>query len=146
MSCYICLEEENLMEVKGCDCKGSISIHKACLDQWIQTTDNPFQCTVCKGDYNGTFLTHFLSEEEILFHPAGNEVEEEREIWYDFHGIRIVSTESDLYFDSEYHKSIYFQTIHREDKALRLEMRHKNAVRFHNKHRIRARQNHTSRK
>jgi len=137
MSCYICLEEEGeLMQTRGCGCKGSVAIHKTCLQEWLDKAENPFQCTVCKGDYAGTFLTNFLSEEEILFHPKGDEEEDEEDMgdveFYDFHGIPIIETEQGLIFDSEKHRSIYFECVIKEDRAIRHEVtrRQKNAMRF----------------
>ena len=126
------------MQTKGCGCKGSVAIHKACLQEWLDQADNPFQCTVCKGDYDGMFLTNFLTEEEILLHPKGEEEEEEDTgpmMYYDFHGIRIVSSGGDLLFDSEEHKSIYFRSVDKEDRCVKLDCmrRQKNAVRLQGK-------------
>jgi hypothetical protein len=135
MSCYICLEDEGeLMKTRGCGCKGSVAIHKACLQEWLDKAENPFQCSVCKGDYAGTFLTNFLTEEEILLHPMGEEEEEDDDDmeFYNFHGIPIIETPDELLFDSEKHKSIYFQCWDKEDNAIKREsqQRQKNAMRF----------------
>ena len=136
MSCYICLEEEGqLMNVCGCDCKGSIAIHQACLQEWIVKADNPFKCTVCKGDYAGSFLTNFLTEEEILYHPKGEEEEydEESEPYYSvYNGIPIVEQDGMLLFETDRHQTVYFEMVDKEDYAVKTELRHrqKNAIKF----------------
>ena len=67
-----------------------------------------------------------------MFRGAVDEEEEEEVELFEFHGITITSSEDALYFDSEEHKSIYFQTNLKEEHARRHEIRHrqKNAVRF----------------
>jgi len=124
-SCYICLEEDGqLMTTKGCSCKGSISIHRSCLQEWLQTTDNPFQCAVCKTEYDGSFLNLFLSKEEILFHPTTEEEEEEEYgSMYDFHGISIMEVGGELLFESEEHRSIYNQTNSKQYRDIKCEAR-----------------------
>lgn len=126
MSCYICLEDSTF-QIKGCECKGSISVHETCLQEWLHNTENPFQCTVCKADYRGTFLNRFLSTETILFYPT-EELEEET-ILHNFHGIPIVETSADLLFISEEHRSIYRQTIQKERQSRRLESLQKRPIR-----------------
>ena len=124
------------MNMRGCDCKGSIAIHRECLQEWIVKADNPFKCTVCKGDYSGSFLTNFLTEEEILYHPKGEEVEEvddETEFIYGlYNGIPIVEQDGLLLFETETHKTIYFEMIDKEEYAIKREWRHrqKNDMRF----------------
>ena len=136
MSCYICLEEEGkLMNVRGCNCKGSIAIHQVCLQEWMVKAENPFQCTVCKSDYAGSFLTNFLTEEEILYHPKGTEEEydEESEYIYGlYNGIPIMEQDGFLLFETDRHKNIYFEMIDKEDYAIKRELqyRQKNAARF----------------
>jgi hypothetical protein len=139
MSCYICLEEGQLMQARGCGCKGSVAIHQKCLQEWLDQAENPFQCTVCKGDYAGTFLNKFLSAEDILFHPKGEEGEEEdfgEMMFYEFHGIPIIETEDDLLFRTEEHRSIYHQLVNKEHRAIKQETRHrqKNYMRVRSKH------------
>jgi hypothetical protein len=146
MSCYICLEEDGqLLQAKGCGCKGSVAIHQACLQEWLKTAENPFQCTVCKMDYPGTFLNTFLSTEDIMFHSAGQEEPEQEEYqgevnFIDFHGIPIMETEHDLIFLSEEHRSIYLQSVSKEHRSIKLETirRQKNSIKFHAKHQPRA--------
>jgi hypothetical protein len=136
MSCYICLEEEGqLMTVCGCDCKGSIAIHQACLQEWIVKADNPFKCTVCKGDYAGSFLTNFLTEEEILYHPKGEEEEydEGSEPFYSiYNGLPIVEQDGMILLETTAHQTIYNEMFKKEDFAVKTELRHrqKNAIKF----------------
>ena len=140
MSCYICLEEGQLMQTRGCGCKGSVAIHEKCLQEWLGQAENPFQCTVCKEEYAGTFLNKFLTSEDILFHPKGEEGEEEEDFgemtFYEFHGIPIIETEDDLLFRTEEHRSIYHQLMDNEYRAIKQETRHrqKNATRIQHKH------------
>ena len=146
MPCYICLEEDGqLLQAKGCGCKGSVAVHQACLQEWLKTAENPFQCTVCKMDYPGTFLNTFLSTEAIMFHSVGQEEQEEEEFqedvnFIDFHGIPIMETEHDLIFLSEEHRSIYLQSVSKEHRSIKLETkrRQKNAIRISSKHQQRA--------
>ncbi len=136
MSCYICLEEEGqLMNVRGCDCKGSIAIHQACLQEWIVKADNPFKCSVCKGDYAGSFLTNFLTEEEILYHPKGEEEEydEGSEPFYSiYNGLPIVEQDGFILLETTAHQTIYNEMFKKEDFAVEIELRHrqKNTIKF----------------
>ena len=127
------------MQARGCGCKGSVAIHQKCLQEWLDQAENPFQCTVCKEEYTGTFLNRFLTEEEILMHPMGQEEEEEdlgETTLYEFHGIPIIETEDDLIFSCEEHRSIYHQLVDKEHRAIKNENRHrqKNCMRVRSKH------------
>jgi hypothetical protein len=56
--CYICYDPETaanpyLKNPKPCKCKGSILIHKDCLDTVIKTSRN---CSICKAKYNLKYL------------------------------------------------------------------------------------------
>ena len=145
MPCYICLEDDGqLMQAKGCGCKGSVAVHQNCLQEWLNTAENPFQCTVCKMEYPGTFLNTFLSTEDIMFRPTGQEEQEEPDEQenvniIDFHGIPIMETETDLFFLSEEHRSIYLQSVSKEHRSIKLESqrRQKNAIRVYTKHPVR---------
>ena len=118
------------MTTKGCACKGSVSIHRECLQEWLLTAENPFHCTVCKSDYDGSFLNTFLTTEDILFCPTkpmdDEEYEDEEEItaMYDFHGIPIIEVDDELIFKNEEHRTIYNQTNNKEHRAIKLEARH----------------------
>jgi hypothetical protein len=105
-----------------------VAIHQKCLQEWLDQAENPFQCTVCKGDYAGTFLNKFLTAEDILFHPKGEEGDEEEDFgemtFYEFHGIPIIETEDDLLFRTEEHRSIYHQLVDNEYRAIKQESRH----------------------
>jgi hypothetical protein len=97
--------------------------------------DNPFKCTVCKGDYAGSFLTNFLTEEEILYHPKGEEEEydEDSEPLYGiYNGIPIVEQDGILLFETDRHQTVYFEMIDKEEYAVKTELRHrqKNAIKF----------------
>lgn len=47
--CYICLEGEDLMSPGPCHCRGSLGIHRACLER-VQTYT--MSCGVCKARYS----------------------------------------------------------------------------------------------
>lgn len=82
-----------------------------------------------------------------MFHPTAEEEEEEEEMeLFDFHGITIYESSDMLMFDSEEHKSIYFQTIRKDNKAVEQEsrQRQKNSVRFQPKRRQFSRARHVS--
>jgi antitoxin component YwqK of YwqJK toxin-antitoxin module len=56
--CYICYDPETehntyLKEPKPCDCKGSIVIHKNCLEDVLKTSR---VCTICKTKYKLQYL------------------------------------------------------------------------------------------
>lgn len=121
MSCYICLEEGG-EQVNGCACRGSVAVHRPCLLEWLKTAENPFRCSVCKSDFAGSFLSGFLSAEQILFHPTVEEEESEGEMW-EFHGIPVFESDSQLVFATPEHMSIYFQTLKREFLSLKKESR-----------------------
>jgi antitoxin component YwqK of YwqJK toxin-antitoxin module len=68
IQCYICYENETinnmyLKEVRPCKCKGSIVIHKKCLDTVIKTSRI---CTICKTRYNLTYLPQKNGRELII--------------------------------------------------------------------------------
>ena len=132
MPCYICLEEDQgkLLNVRGCFCKGGIEVHKACLQEWISKADNPFNCSVCKGHYSGSFLKKFLSEEEILYRSNGEDEEDEEDdidsmdsFVYLYNGISIMNTYGTLCFESEKDMTIYIEMTNKEDKSIKLELR-----------------------
>ena len=138
MPCYICLEEEGkTMKVRGCYCKGGIDIHKACLQQWMNTAVNPFNCSVCKGEYSTSFLKKFLTMEEIMFHPRGTDEEEDlydnEDLQYNcYNGIEFLSTDDKIIFKKPEHVSIYFEMINKEHCDIKKESRRiqKNSMRF----------------
>jgi hypothetical protein len=127
MPCYICLEEDGvLMPSKGCECKGSIEIHASCLQEWFANTENPFQCSVCKTDFKGTFLTNFMSMEDIMFHGYDEEEDDDLEVidQFDFHGIPAIElNDGFIIFKSMEHKSIYDQTLERQFRDLKYQSR-----------------------
>ncbi len=56
--CYICYDSEAaenpyLKEPAPCSCKGSIMIHKDCLNTVLKTSRN---CSICKNKYNVKYL------------------------------------------------------------------------------------------
>ena len=130
MPCYICLEEEgNLLQANGCACKGSVEIHHACLQEWINTAENPFQCSVCKSDYSGTFVNQFLSMEEIMFHCTEEQRLEEMDDMnaevIEVHGMMIIQTEDEYIFETEEQRTLYNQLYDREFRSLKQENRQK---------------------
>ena len=119
------------MTIKGCYCKGGLEVHKECLREWISKADNPFKCSVCKGDYSGSFLTGFFSEEEILCRSNGEqEQEEEDDEYYDddssfymYNGIPIMNTDGMLCFETVQDKTIYNEMTNKEDKSVKQDLR-----------------------
>lgn len=136
MSCYICLEDEGkLMGLKGCYCKGGLEVHLGCLKKWISKAENPFKCSVCKGDYSGKFLTRFMTNEEILFHGTNEDEsyvddEEEEDMYMDdgssfyiYNGIPIMNTDGMLCFETERDKTIYVEMTNKEDTSVKQDLR-----------------------
>lgn len=79
-----------------------------------------------------------------MFRPTGQEEREEPDEQenvniIDFHGIPIMETETDLFFLSEEHRSIYLQSVSKEHRSIKLESqrRQKNAIRVYTKHPVR---------
>jgi hypothetical protein len=121
MSCYICLEGGKMIKDKGCVCKGSLNIHASCFQKWIDNTDNPFICPVCKTDYKLSFLSSFMTIEEML--TCGVSDEENESIFYVDHGVPITEINGFIYFDSDEHFSIYQHSSKMEKKSIRLNNR-----------------------
>jgi RING-variant domain/MORN repeat variant len=66
--CYICFEpstEENpfVTDPRPCLCKGSIEIHKQCLEQVLKPTRH---CSVCKAKYHKQYLPHRDGKELVI--------------------------------------------------------------------------------
>ena len=122
-SCYICLGSDSkkpFVADKGCSCKGSISFHASCFQKWVDSTNNPFQCAVCKSDYNGTFLKRFMSPEEILLAGEDEDEDEEELESYVIHGVPVLlDDELFIHFDNIYHETIYDQSLKMELKGIR---------------------------
>jgi len=127
MSCYICLEEGIMMEEKGCGCKGSIGVHSACFQEWVKTAANPFMCPVCKTDYHASFLSSFMTMEQMMKHGSIDDEEEEDDeedgeaLMYQEHGVPVVEVNGILYFETTEHFSIYQHSYKMEISATRLE-------------------------
>lgn len=119
MSCYICLEGGKMIKDKGCVCKGSLNIHASCFQKWINNTDNPFICPVCKTDYKTSFLSSFMTIEEMLMHGVSSD-EEPESIFYMEHGVPVTEINGFIYFDSDEHFSIYQHSSKMEKKSIRL--------------------------
>jgi len=140
MSCYICLEDQGkLMSVKGCYCKGGLEVHLGCLRKWLSNAENPFKCSVCKGDYSGTFMTRFMTKEEILFHSNGTEEDDSYDdeeggedlymdgsSFYVYNGIPIMNADGMLCFETEKDKTIYIEMTNKEDKSVKQDLRARN--------------------
>ena len=119
MPCYICLEGGKMVKDKGCGCKGSIEIHSACFQEWIYNTENPFNCPVCKTDYKASFLSSFMSIEDMLTRGFSEE-EEPEEFFYQSHGVPVTQIDGMIYFESDEHVSIYQHSCKMEKKSIRL--------------------------
>lgn len=122
MTCYICLEQGELMNLSGCSCKGTISIHQSCFKKWMEQTDNPFQCSVCKTEFKGTFLNQFLTNEEILFSPINNtDADTENDPYvadevliHQCIGINFLEVDGELLFENERQEQMYYTFVIKE--------------------------------
>ena len=148
MPCYICLEEGQMTNLRGCYCKGGIEIHQTCLQKWMLTAENPFNCSVCKCEYPITFLKKFLTDEEIMYHPKGIEEDdadgdynsEEEVDFHSYSGITFITTEDGIMvFETEKHKNVYLEMVNKEEYDIKKELRYikKNTMRFNTKTSIR---------
>lgn len=64
--CYICYEnesKENPYALSPCMCKGSIVIHKSCLENMIKFSRI---CSICKSKYNLKYLPQKKGRELIV--------------------------------------------------------------------------------
>jgi antitoxin component YwqK of YwqJK toxin-antitoxin module len=66
--CYICYENESkenpyASDPNPCTCKGSIVIHKSCLENVIKTSR---KCSICKSKYNLKYLPNKDGRELIV--------------------------------------------------------------------------------
>ena len=119
MNCYICLGKTNAPLQTGCVCKGSLAVHRSCFSMWMEKTENPFDCPVCKTGFSGTLLKQFFSEETILrFGEESVELELEVQV---HHSIPLLVDEYGYYyFMNEYHQSIYATSEKREWRSRRI--------------------------
>jgi antitoxin component YwqK of YwqJK toxin-antitoxin module len=77
IQCYICYEDESknnpyVAEPSPCICKGSIVIHKSCLENVLKTSRN---CSICKTKYNLKYLPQKDGRELIETSESGNRIE-----------------------------------------------------------------------
>ena len=76
--CYICYEQETptnpyALNPRPCPCKGSIEIHKTCLQAVLKSTHN---CSICKFKYDLTYLPKKDGRELIIETlPNGGQIE-----------------------------------------------------------------------
>jgi hypothetical protein len=124
MTCYICLEQGEMMNMGGCSCKGTVTVHKKCFEEWMSKSDNPFKCSVCKADFNGTFMTNFMTEENILmfnnnpekYDENGDEIEEIDDdidiVLHNYSGMEYLElNDGELLFTTNKHAQIYYNLI-----------------------------------
>jgi antitoxin component YwqK of YwqJK toxin-antitoxin module len=76
--CYICFDKETEQNPyannpRPCSCKGSIKIHRSCLDIIL---DNCRICTICKNRYNKEYLPTKDGREVIINRNDRGEIEE----------------------------------------------------------------------
>jgi hypothetical protein len=125
MSCYICLEGGEMITEKGCGCKGSLDVHASCFQQWTKTAINPFVCPVCKTDYHASFLSSFMTPNEILTYGSTEDEDDEDAFQYVDHGVPITLVNGFIYFESDEHFSIYQHSSKMEKKSIRLDCHRK---------------------
>ena len=113
MHCYIYLGKTNTPLQTGCVCKGSLAVHRSCFSKWMDMTENPFDCPVCKTGFSPKLVKQFFSEEEIL-RFGEDTVELELSLQVQHSIPLLVDNEGYYYFMNEYHQSIYAMSEKRE--------------------------------
>jgi hypothetical protein len=120
----------------GCLCKGSVSIHERCFKKWVASTESPFSCSVCKADYGGSFLSKFISLEQIMFAGTEEEDEDEDEEYFEervIHGVPVlVDEEQYIYFEDPIYESIFMHSNKMETKSIRQSCRQRSKQPIHN--------------
>jgi hypothetical protein len=104
------------MNMRGCSCKGSIVVHHSCFQELLKKSNNPFQCSVCKTDFSGTFINKFISAEEILLNTTEKDEDNMANvIMYRFNGIEYFEVDDEeLMFQTNAQASMYFKMIDKE--------------------------------
>ena len=121
---------------KGCGCKGSLNVHTSCFQAWVKTAENPFQCPVCKTGYNATFMSTFMTVEQMLLHGDHNEEEDDDEeveyLVYQQHGVSVMEHDGNLYFQTEKDFAMYNHSYKMEKKSERMDCyrKQRNAMQF----------------
>ncbi len=134
-TCYICLENSMGSTPTGCMCKGSMTIHSSCFRQWMETTNNPLCCCVCKSNFSVSFLRQFMTDEQLLFAGESSDEEEdgydEDRIIYGIclsnHGLpdAMIDEDGNICFESERHETIFIHSTKMEKRAIRQQTRQK---------------------
>ncbi|NDB60084.1 hypothetical protein EB001_16785 [bacterium] len=124
--CYICLgdnRKKRFAENLGCLCKGSVSIHMSCFKKWVSGAENPLSCSVCKEGYNMSFISKFLTLEEIMFSGVMDDEYEEEELYFEdrvIHGVPVlVDNDQYIYFQEPIYESIFHHSNKMELKGVR---------------------------
>lgn len=116
MTCYICLEQGDCINMGGCVCKGSIVVHYSCFQELLKKSNNSFQCSLCKTDFSGTFINKFISAEEILFKSEEkNDIDDMVDLFiYNYNGLEIE------FFEEEIVEELLFQPDNQDPLYLKI--------------------------
>lgn len=109
MSCYICLSSSGKLIQPDCVCK-TLYVHTSCFKSWLNTTSDMFLCSVCKTDVSPTFLSKFVTMEQLMMYSSEGKIEEDVEDgeWFEENGLRIMEDDTGhLWFESIEHLTIF---------------------------------------
>jgi len=72
-ACYICFDKDTVenpyaTNPRPCPCKGSIEIHKQCLEKVVESNRT---CSICKTKYNTKYLPN-KDGRELIVEPLSN--------------------------------------------------------------------------
>ena len=137
--CYICLgdnKKKRFAEKMGCHCKGSVSIHMSCFKKWVDSTENPLCCSVCKSEYSVSFLTKFLTPGQILFCGDMGDEEDYEDVFMEeqtIHGVPVLVDEDRyIHFEHPMYESIFMHSNKMELKGVRQSCHQRSKQPIHN--------------
>lgn len=126
MSCYICLSSSGKLIKQDCVCK-TLHVHTSCFKSWLKTTSDMFLCSVCKTDVSPTFLSKFVTMEQLMMYSTEGNIEEdiEDEVWFEENGVPVMEDDAGYYwFKTIEHLTIFVESNKRMQASQIIKKRH----------------------
>lgn len=128
MSCYICLSSSGKLIQPDCVCK-TLYVHRSCFKSWLNTASDMFLCSVCKTDVSPTFLSKFVTMEQLMMYSTEGNQEPEEDFedgnWFEENGLRIMEDDTGhLWFESIEHLTIFNECNKRMQASQGIKRRH----------------------
>ena len=130
-TCYICLSRSGKLIQPDCVCK-TLHIHISCFKAWLKTTPDMFLCSVCKTDVSPTFLSKFVTMEQLMMYSPQDEDEDDEDedddvedIWFEENGVPVMEDDEGFYwFQTIEHLTIFVESNKRTQASQLLKRRH----------------------